>query len=333
MTRLLRVGPSPFITSIRKLLTRAGIKREDFSVSFSLSNISDVEHFVSREEELTEIHTKLSGDGSRRAVVLHGLGGMGKTQLAVVYAKQHKDNYSAIFWLNIKDEDSLKQGFAKVAKQISREHPLAIRPRTVDMNENLDEVVDTVKAWLSLPCNTRWLIIYNNYDNPKLPRHTDPTTVDIRNFLPETYHRSIIIITRSSQVRNGYPIHIRKLRDVDDSLKILLNVSRQEGLKSGKNVLHFCDADLILILDPDAIKLAKELDRLPLALATARAYLDQVAVSLLDYLRLYKQSWVQLRESTPELDLYEDRTLYSTWQILFDYVKQQNDLLAKLLCF
>lgn len=40
------------------------------------------------------------------------------------------------------------------------------------------------------------------------------------------------------------------------------------------------------MLDPDVVGLAKELDRLPLALATAGAYLDQVAISLSDYLRL-----------------------------------------------
>lgn len=73
-----------------------------------------------------------------------------------------------------------------------------------------------------------------------------------------------------------------------DSLEILSNVSRREGLRSGKSVLHLFNADLILILDPDAIMLARELDGLPLALATAGAYLDQVAVSLSDYLRLYK---------------------------------------------
>ncbi|RDL36051.1 uncharacterized protein BP5553_06663 [Venustampulla echinocandica] len=56
-------------------------------VTFSLSNTSDVEHFVAREAELVEMYMALSGDGSRRAVVLHGLGGIGKTQLSVVYAK------------------------------------------------------------------------------------------------------------------------------------------------------------------------------------------------------------------------------------------------------
>jgi len=80
---------------------------------------------VAREDKLRDIHEALRGDGSCRTVVLHGLGGIGKTQLAITYAKRHKDNYSAIFWLNIKDEDSLKQSFANVAKQILREYPSA----------------------------------------------------------------------------------------------------------------------------------------------------------------------------------------------------------------
>jgi hypothetical protein len=245
---------------------------------------------VARETELVEMHRTLSGDGSRRTVVLHGLGGIGKTQLSVAYTKRHKDSYSAIFWLNIKDEDSLKQSYVKVAKQILREHPSASRISNVDTYNNLEEVVDAVKAWLSLPNNTRWLIIYDNYDNPRLPGNTDPAAVDIRKFLPESYQGSIIITTRSSQVRFGYPLQIRKLENVLDSLEILSNTSRREGLISGKEVLDLCAAALILMLDPDAIKLAKELDGLPLALATAGAYLYQVAISLSDYLRLYKKS-------------------------------------------
>jgi hypothetical protein len=222
----------------RKLLTRAGIKREDFSVAFSLSNISDAEHFVAREEELAEMHTKLSGDGSRRTVVLHGLGGIGKTQLSIAYTKRHKNSYSAIFWLNIKDEDSLKQSFAKAARQILREHPSASRISNMDTNENFDGVVDAVKAWLSLPNNTRWLIIDDNYDNPKLSGNIDPAAIDIRRFLPESYQGSIIITTRSSQVKIGHLIRIRKLENVCDSLKILSNVSRRERLIDGKSYFY-----------------------------------------------------------------------------------------------
>jgi hypothetical protein len=198
---------------------------------------------VAREDELSKIHQALSSDGSRRAVVLHGLGGIGKTQLSIAYAKRHKDNYSAIFWLNIKDEDSLKQSFAKLAKQISREHPLAIWVSNLETNQNLDKVVEAVKSWLSLPNNTRWLMIYDNYDNPKLPSKSNPTAVDIRKFLPESYQGSIIITTRSSEVRIGRSIQIQKLGNIRDSLEILLSVSRREGLVMGKDVL-----DLMLLL-------------------------------------------------------------------------------------
>jgi len=243
---------------MRELLTRVGMKREDFSVAFSLSNVSDIESFVAREEELLEMHRILSSsDGSRRRVVLHGLGGIGKTQLSIAYAKRHKDSYSAIFWLNIKDEDSLRQSFAKVARQISREHPLASRLSNVDTKENLDEVVDAVKAWLSRPNNTRWLTIYDNYDNPKLPRNTDPGAVDICKFLPESYQGSIIITTRSSQVKFGHTIRVRKLEDVRDSLEILSNASRREGLRSGKDFLDFCTVALNLMQTPMLSSLLK----------------------------------------------------------------------------
>ncbi|PVH67572.1 TPR-like protein [Cadophora sp. DSE1049] len=233
-------------------------KRKDFSVTFSFSDISDVEHFVARTTELAKIQKELSSDGSRRVVILYSLGGIGKTQLAVAYAKRHKDDCSGIFWLNIKDEDSLKQSFFKVAKQILREHPLALRLSNVETIENLDKV----------------LIIYDNYNNPKLPGKTDPAAVDIRKYLPESYQGLIIITTRSSQVKNGHVIHVRKLEKVRDSLEILSNVSKRKGL----------------IDDPDAIKLARELDGLPLALATAGAYLDQVAGKLVEAEQMYQRA-------------------------------------------
>jgi AAA+ ATPase superfamily predicted ATPase len=188
---------------------------------------------VAREDELREIHKALSGDGSRRTVILHGLGGIGKTQLAIAYTKRHKDNYSAIFWLNIKDEDSLKQSFANVAKQILREYPSARWLSSVNM-KNLDEVIDAVKAWQGLPYNTRWLMIYDNYDNPRLASNKDPAAVDITKYLPEAYQGSVLITTRSSQVQIGHLIQVTKLGDLRDSLKILSNASRREGLMDGK---------------------------------------------------------------------------------------------------
>lgn len=80
---------------------------------------------------------------------------------------------------------------------------------------------------------------------------------------------------------------------------------------------------LILVLDPDARELALELDGLPLALATAGAYLDQVATSFADYLCYYREKWLRLQEKTPRLLSYE-QTLYSTWDLSLDHVRQEN---------
>jgi hypothetical protein len=82
---------------------------------------------------------------------------------------------------------------------------------------------------------------------------------------------------------------------VRNSLEILLNVLRREGLRSGKNALYVCNTDLILILDLDTIILTRELDGLLLALATASVYLDQVATSFMDYLYIYIKSWLKLQ--------------------------------------
>ena len=91
------------------------------------------------------------------------------------------------------------------------------------------------------------------------------------------------------------------------------------------------DGWLNAMVDPDAVRLAEELDGLPLALATAGAYLDQTTMGFSEYLDLYKVSWAELLQGDPGVSSYEDRMLYSTWQISFDHVKQRNELSAKLL--
>jgi hypothetical protein len=89
-------------------LTRTRFKHEDFSVIFSFFDISDIEHFVARKIKLIEIYKALGSNSFHYTVILYGLGGIGKIQLSVIYAKRYRDSYSVIFWLNIKDEDSLK---------------------------------------------------------------------------------------------------------------------------------------------------------------------------------------------------------------------------------
>jgi hypothetical protein len=188
-----------------------------------------VEKLVGRQDELGRMHVALIGNRMRRnQVILSGLGGIGKSQLAIAYGKHYQDSYSAIFWFNAQDETSLKQGFAKAARRIVQYHPSASRLSGIDLNEGLDNVVEAVNAWLSEAGNTRWLAIYDNYDNPKLPGHCDPTSLDIEQFLPEAYHGSIIITTRSSEVDMGSFLQVRKLHDLSESCEILSDFSRRD---------------------------------------------------------------------------------------------------------
>jgi len=54
-------------------------------------------HSLLRERELSKMHELLHGYNNRTCIVLHGLGDMGKTQLALEYIKQYKEKYITIF--------------------------------------------------------------------------------------------------------------------------------------------------------------------------------------------------------------------------------------------
>jgi ATP/maltotriose-dependent transcriptional regulator MalT len=94
------------LTKLTKL-TGTGVDFEQFAVGLNLTSFPKATKFVSREKELSKMHELLQDHSSRSCVVLHGLGGIGKTQLAITYARRHKEKYTAIFWLNANDEDSL----------------------------------------------------------------------------------------------------------------------------------------------------------------------------------------------------------------------------------
>ncbi|KAK6614281.1 NB-ARC and TPR domain protein [Botrytis cinerea] len=276
-----------------------GVDFEQFAVGLNLASFPEATQFVAREKELSEMHKLLKDHSSRSCVILHGLG----------------EKYTAIFWLNANDEDSLKLSFRDIAQQVLRYHPSTTMLSSIDLDNDLDQVVSVVKNWLDSPQNTRWLMIYDNLDNPKTSNNPDNSAVDIRQFLPRSDHGSIIITTRSSQVRQGIQINVQKLLDIKEGLEIVSNMSGRKGIEE----------------DPDAIALVKELDGLPLALSTAGVYLEHVTTSFSDYLRLYKTSWLKLQTTSPLLDSYEDRTLYTTWQITFDRIQQQNPASAQLL--
>jgi tetratricopeptide (TPR) repeat protein len=95
---------------------------------------------------------------------------------------------------------------------------------------------------------------------------------------------------------------------------------------------HLFDERLIAYsLDPNAVKLAKRLDGLPLALATAGMYLGQCTSSVDEYLDTYEQHWQDLSHNADELLEYEDRTLFSTWSLSLTQVRDQDPEAAEFL--
>ena len=190
------------------------------------------------------MHTVLNEGTGRRAVILHGLGGIGKTQLAIAYTKEHRDDYSAIFWLDIKDELSVKQSYSRLARRILQEHSSASRLSGITDDSKPDEVVAAVKRWLDYPKNTRWLMVFDNYDNPKVPSNMDAGMVDISQFLPEAHHGSVIVTTRSSKVSIGQRQKLGKMEDIRDSLQILSDTSHREGVVEGQSDLDVGEAAL-----------------------------------------------------------------------------------------
>ena len=215
-------------------------------MSFSLSDVVEAVRFVARSDELERIHIALRGSHhSRRTVVVHGLGGMGKTQLAAEYAKRHRDEYSAVFWMTAKDESSLKQAYAKVARRISLDHPTVTYMENALESDDLDRVVQATKQWLDRAGNSRWLLIYDNYDTPAFGwKDADgPRTglnvgeasdgYDIRPFFPDTHHGAILITTRLARVKLGCSISLTKLRETKHSLEILADASDRENLAEG----------------------------------------------------------------------------------------------------
>ncbi|KAF7555253.1 hypothetical protein G7Z17_g2323 [Cylindrodendrum hubeiense] len=230
---------------------------KEYTLAFSLSGVTDVHEFVGRKDELAQIHRALNKSEGRRSIILHGLGGIGKTQLVIKYLKNYHTNYSATIWLNASDEISLQQSFYRAAEKILRQYPALLFIKTAIASQGPHEIIRAVKRWLDEPDNDRWLLVFDNYDNPKLAREDwsvndeentnrgvdeqsaeEATTLtkayDIRTFFPENYQGAIIIATRSSEIRIGESIFLKKFTEVEDSLAVLRSNSRRDDIENGK---------------------------------------------------------------------------------------------------
>ena len=182
-------------------------------------------HFTGRQSEIQKmvkiLRTNSDSQGSiREILVLGGMGGIGKTQLAISYAKQYRSSYSSIFWLNASSEVTITASLRSLAKQI-------IPAETVRKLKD-DQLQLHASHWLSEQENMRWLLIFDNYD--------DPDQYDIKAYYPAATHGSIIITTRQPRRLSGCQLKVESMKRVEDSLQILASRSGRNYATSGKDV-------------------------------------------------------------------------------------------------
>ncbi len=160
-----------------------------------------LDSFVARDAEVTRLaQIILSGsvDQMRRKVcILHGLGGVGKTQLAVEFVRQHQRSYSAVFWIDGLTREKLRRGIADIALRLPQglfseraKSPLK------EIDEDLDKIVEKVLRWFSQPSNDQWLLIFDNVDREFGVQPQDPEAFDVNKYFPDADQGSILITSR-----------------------------------------------------------------------------------------------------------------------------------------
>jgi len=90
--------------------------------------------FTAREQELQTLRGELEKKPGRgpTSCVIHGLGGLGKTQLAIEYAHRFRENYDAVFWLSAETEFELAKDYADIARKLGLTDNLADQNRCAE---------------------------------------------------------------------------------------------------------------------------------------------------------------------------------------------------------
>jgi hypothetical protein len=176
-----------------------------YRTTFSLEGVPKARQFVDRPAEMSALERGLlprPGQSRRqKTYILHGLGGMGKTQLAVEFARRHHGQFSAVFWLDGRSEDTLKRSIVRCASRIPQgQIPEPSRTYAESSGADIAAVVKDVMAWLARPDNTEWLLIFDNVDREFNAQRGDPDAYDVRRYMSGADHGSILVTTRLARL-------------------------------------------------------------------------------------------------------------------------------------
>lgn len=244
----------------------------------------------------------LEQEQGERSHVLYGLGGIGKTRLAVEHAWRCGSRYCAVLFVLADSPNGLYSGLARLARA-----DILNLPERDDPAES--ELIAAVLRWLR--DNSGWLLILDNVD-------TKEALLEVTRLLPALIQGRVLITSRRRDWPPGVytqPIDVISLPAATDFL--LKRTIKDQQRESNAR--------------PQAVRLAKLLDGLPLALEQAAAYITHTQISIIDYLEI----WEKERDSA--LGWYDEAVmqypvpLAVTWHKSFHQLAPTAQTLLRLL--
>ena len=247
------------------------------------------------EEKMSSGNKK---SGSAKRVVLFGLGGSGKTEIAVHFAQQQRHCYEAVFWVNGVDEIHMNTGYRDICRIIGK-----------DGGDNAYNSTWEAQCWLS--SHRSWLLIFDNVD--------DDIAIDVlrRKFLNVGMEGDILITSRNC-ITPAYwdGVEVSDM-ETHEAVNLLHNITGRH--EPGEEVARE--------------KLLRDLGPLPLAVDQASSYIHATAMSLQEYHSLFRKEKSRLLNKFPST-LYNQEsreTVMTTWGLSFQRVKSTNSQAAILM--
>ena len=180
-----------------------------YHVQFSLEGLPCVKKFISRPVEMEPLKKALlptSSDARRKVFVIRGIVGIGKTQIAIEFMRNHHTEFTAIFGLDGSSEDAVKQSLAKHSRKILfGQHSTNSKVYARGDEEGISIVVKKMLNWFAKLDNTRWLMVFDNVDREH--KSIDPLAYDIKKYFPNSDHGSILITTRLTRMEQLGDFH------------------------------------------------------------------------------------------------------------------------------
>jgi tetratricopeptide (TPR) repeat protein len=277
---------------------------------------------VGRNSQLDQLEETLSAEQKPPKVAIFGLGGVGKTQIALELAYRTQERYPecSIFWVPATNSESLQQAYLEIGRQL----------RIPGLEQEQADVKKLVQRYLSGESAGRWLLIFDNADDIDMwinrdgAKDVSPGLIDC---LPQSNQGFLVFTTRSRKVA----VKLTQ-QNVIEVLGMDEDLARQLLRKS------LINQDLVQN-HQDTVNLLKQLTFLPLALVQAAAYINENGITLSDYLSLLddqEQNVIDLLSTDFEVEgRYRDskNPVVMTWLISFKQIRQRDPLAYDYLAF